>query len=76
MGDTGVVDAIPREYIALPGGTVRQVYSVEHSDGSVALADYQAWLASRAARCACGKVCLGSGRTCGEPECIGRLGGR
>ncbi|MGB6457612.1 MAG: hypothetical protein WBH47_24330 [Streptosporangiaceae bacterium] len=69
------MDSIPREYIALPGGTVRQVYSIEYSDGSVALGDYQAWLASRAARCACGKVCRGSGRTCGEPECISRLGG-
>jgi hypothetical protein len=75
MSHTGVVDAIPREYIALPGGTIRQVYSIEHSDGTVALADYQAWLASRAARCACGRVCLGSGRTCGELECIRRLDG-
>jgi hypothetical protein len=75
MGHTGVVDALPREYIALPGGTIRLVYSIERSDGSVALADHQAWLASRAMRCACGKVCLGSGRTCGRTECITRLGG-
>ena len=75
MGHTGVVDVIPREYIALPGGTIRQVYSIERSDGSVALADHQAWLASRAVRCACGHVCLGSGRTCGQTECIRRLGG-
>jgi hypothetical protein len=67
------VDAIAREYISLPGGGIRQVYSIERNDGSVALGDYQAWLASRAARCACGAVCRGSGRTCGEPECIGRL---
>ncbi|MGH3304507.1 MAG: hypothetical protein ACRDOK_23060 [Streptosporangiaceae bacterium] len=70
------MDAIPREYIALTGGTIRQVYSIEGSDGTVALGDYQAWLASRAARCTCGKVCRGSGRTCGEPECIRRLGSR
>jgi hypothetical protein len=75
ISHTGVVGAIAREYIALPGGTIRQVYSVERSDGTVALADYQAWLSSRAARCACGKVCLGSGRTCGEPECVRRLNG-
>jgi hypothetical protein len=74
MVHTGVVDAIAREFIALPGGTIRQVYSIEHSDGTVALGDHQAWLASRAVRCACGKVCLGSGRTCGEPQCIQRLG--
>jgi hypothetical protein len=73
MGHTEKVDAIPREYIALPGGTIRQVYSIQRSDGTVALGDHQAWLASRAVRCACGKVCLGSGRTCGEPACIGRL---
>lgn len=76
MGHTGIVDGIPREYIALPGGTVRQVYSIERSDGTVALGDYQAWIASRAMRCACGKICLGSGRTCGEPDCIRRLGSR
>jgi hypothetical protein len=69
-----VVDAIAREYIALPGGTIRQVYSIERSDGTVVLADHQAWVASRAAHCACGKVCLGSGRTCGESDCIRKLG--
>jgi hypothetical protein len=73
MRHTRRVDAIAREYIALPGGTIRQVYSIERSDGSVALGDYRAWLASRAARCACGAVCLGSGRTCGATECISRL---
>jgi hypothetical protein len=67
------VDAIPREYIALPGGSIRQVYSIERGDGTVALGDYQAWLASRAARCACGAICRGSGRTCGAAECISRL---
>ncbi|HXZ65485.1 MAG TPA: hypothetical protein VEH05_12165 [Streptosporangiaceae bacterium] len=70
------MEAIPREYIALPGGVIRQVYSIERSDGTVTLGDYQAWLASRAARCACGRVCRGSGRTCGAPECISRLDGR
>jgi hypothetical protein len=67
------VGAIAREYIALPGGGIRQVYSIERSDGTVTLGDHQAWLASRAARCTCGAVCRGSGRTCGSPECISRL---
>jgi hypothetical protein len=73
VGDTRRVDALPREYIALPGGGIRQVYSIEGTDGSVVLGDHRAWLASRAARCACGAVCLGSGRTCGAPECISSL---
>ncbi len=64
---------IPREYVALPGGAIKRVYSVEHSDGSVVLGDHEAWLASRASRCSCGSVCRGSGRTCGQPECIARL---
>ena len=74
VGHTKVVDEIPREYVALRGGVIRRVYSVEQPDGTVLLGDYQAWLASRAARCSCGKVCRGSGRTCGAPECIARLG--
>jgi hypothetical protein len=73
VGHTRTVDAIPREYIALPGGSIRQVYSIERSDGTVALGDYRTWVASRAARCSCGAVCRGSGRTCGAPECISRL---
>jgi len=64
---------IPREYMALPGGGIKRVYSVEMADGSVALGDHEAWLASRAARCSCGRLCRGSGRTCGLPECIARL---
>jgi len=67
------VDPIQREYVALPGGAIRRVYSIDQGDGTVTLGDYQAWLASRAARCSCGKVCRGSGRTCGAPECIARL---
>ncbi|HEY2505490.1 MAG TPA: hypothetical protein VGI58_03165 [Streptosporangiaceae bacterium] len=70
------MDAITPEYIALPGGIIRRVYSVEQPDGTVVLGDHAAWLASRAARCACGQVCLGSGRTCGRPECIARLESR
>ena len=69
------MDPIQREYVALPGGAIRRVYSIDQADGTVALADYQAWLASRAARCVCGRVCRGSGRTCGAPECIARLYG-
>jgi hypothetical protein len=64
---------IPREYIALPGGAIKRVYSLEQGDGSLALGDHEAWLASRAARCSCGRVCRGSGRTCGQPECIALL---
>lgn len=67
------MDPIQREYMALPGGSIRRVYSIHQGDGTVELGDYQAWLASRAARCSCGKVCRGSGRTCGAPECIARL---
>jgi hypothetical protein len=63
----------PREYIALRGGAIKRVYSVEQADGSLALGDHEAWLASRAARCSCGRVCRGSGRTCGQPECITQL---
>jgi hypothetical protein len=73
MRHTRGVEAIPREYIALPGGGFRQVYSIERSDGTVALGDHRAWLASRAAHCVCGATCRGSGRTCGAPECISRL---
>jgi len=67
------VDPIQREYMALPGGALRRVYSISQVDGTVCLGDYQAWIASRAARCSCGKVCRGSGQTCGSPECIARL---
>lgn len=73
VGNTREVDPITREYVALPGGILRRVYSVEQPDGTIALSDHAAWLASRAARCACGNVCLGSGRTCGRAECIARL---
>lgn len=67
------MDLIPREYVSLPGGEIKRVYSVEMADGKIALGDHAAWLASRAARCSCGNVCLGSGRTCGNPACIAKL---
>jgi len=67
------MEPIQREFVALPGGLIRRVYSIDAGDGTVVLGDYQAWLASRAARCSCGKICRGSGRTCGAPECIARL---
>ena len=63
----------PREFVALPGGGIKRVYTVEQADGSFALGDHEAWLASRAARCSCGRVCRGSGRTCGHAECIAHL---
>jgi hypothetical protein len=62
------------EYVSLPGGGVRRVYSIEQPDGSIVLGDHSAWLTSRSARCACGKVCRGSGRTCGDLECIKQIG--
>jgi hypothetical protein len=66
---------IPREFVALPGGAIKRVYSVEQPDGTLALGDHETWLASRAVRCSCGRVCRGSGRTCGQSECIARLAG-
>ena len=73
MSHTGGMDLIPREYVALPGGGIKRVYSLELGDGTIVLGDQRAWLASRAARCACGNVCLGTGRTCGNRACIARL---
>jgi hypothetical protein len=64
---------IPREFMALRGGALKRVYSVEQADGTLTLGDHDAWLASRAVRCSCGHVCRGSGRTCGQSECIARL---
>jgi hypothetical protein len=73
VGQNEEVESIQREFVAMPGGALRRVYSIDQADGTVALGDHQAWLASRAARCTCGKICRGSGRTCGAPECIARL---
>jgi hypothetical protein len=73
LRDTRGMALIPREFVALPGGSIKRVYSIEQPDGSLALTDHEAWLASRAARCSCGRICCGSGRTCGQPECIARL---
>ena len=73
MGDTSYMALIPREFVALRGGAIKRVYSVEQPDGTLALGDHEAWLAGRAARCSCGQVCRGSGRTCGQRECIARL---
>jgi hypothetical protein len=70
---TREVDLTGREYVALRGGALKRVYTLELADGSVGLGDHEAWLASRAARCTCGRVCRGSGRTCGEAACIARL---
>lgn len=67
------MESIRREYVALRGGALKRVYSVELDDGSVVLDNHEAWLARRAARCSCGRVCLGSGRTCGSAECVDRL---
>jgi hypothetical protein len=67
------MELIPREYVALPGGALKRVYSVPLDDGTVVLGDHETWLASRASRCSCGRVCLGSGRSCGSAECVARL---
>jgi hypothetical protein len=67
------MELIHREYVALRGGVLKRVYSVELDDGQVVLSDHESWLAARAARCSCGRVCLGSGRTCGSAECVARL---
>ena len=72
-GHTRSMELIPREYVALPGGGLKRVYSLVGADGSVILGDHGAWLASRAKRCACGSVCLGSGQTCGSSDCIANL---
>jgi hypothetical protein len=72
-GHTRRMELIPREYVALPGGGLKRVYSLAGADGSVILGDHGAWLASRAKRCACGSVCLGSGQTCGSSDCIANL---
>ena len=72
-GHTRSMELIPREYVALPGGGLKRVYSCVGADGSVILGDHGAWLASRAKRCACGNVCLGSGQTCGSTDCIANL---
>jgi hypothetical protein len=73
LSDTRGMALIAREYVALPGGAIKRVYSIEQADGSLTLSDHEAWLASRAARCSCGRVCCGRGRTCGQPDCIARL---
>jgi hypothetical protein len=73
LRDTRGMALIPREFVALPGGAIKRVYSIEEPDGSLSLSDHEAWLASRAARCSCGRVCCGSGRTCGQSACIERL---
>jgi hypothetical protein len=73
LSDTRRMALIAREYVALPGGAIKRVYSIEQADGSLTLSDHEAWLASRAARCSCGRVCCGRGRTCGQPDCIARL---
>jgi len=72
------VDARPREWLAMPGGRIRQVVSVpaEASPAEASPAELVSpavWLARLAPTCSCGRPCLGSGRTCGAAACIRRL---
>ena len=101
-------EARPREWLAMPGGRLRQVVSVPAAaslaglrpegsssqepspagsglagsgpagsgpagSGLVELVSPAVWMARLAPHCWCGKPCLGSGRTCGAPECVRRL---
>jgi hypothetical protein len=88
-------EARPREWLAMPGGRLRQVVSVPVAaslgalrtvssgsqdpspaesgpagPGLVELVSPAVWMARLAPHCWCGKPCLGSGRTCGAPECV------
>jgi hypothetical protein len=79
----GPVEARPREWLAMPGGRIRQVVSVPAEDsaieagtaeaGTAELVSPAVWLARLAPTCSCGRPCLGSGRTCGTAECVRRL---
>jgi hypothetical protein len=119
-------EARPREWLAMPGGRLRQVVSVPAAaslaglrpegcssqepspagsgaagsgaagsgpagpglagsgpagsgpagSGLVELVSPAVWMARLAPHCWCGKPCLGSGRTCGAPECVRRLSER
>jgi hypothetical protein len=63
----------PREWLALPGGGIRRVVSVPGGGGTVELIAHAAWQARLVSACWCGQPRLGSGRTCGSPECVARL---
>jgi len=64
----------PREWLALPGGGIRRVVSVRGTGDTVELIAHAAWQARLVSACGCGQPRLGSGRTCGSPECVARLG--
>jgi hypothetical protein len=63
----------PREWLALPGGGIRPVVSVPGKDGIAELLAYAAWLSRLHPTCSCGRPRLGSGRTCGDAECVAAL---
>jgi hypothetical protein len=63
----------PREWLALPGGGIRPVVSVPGKDGIAELLAYAAWLSRLHPTCQCGRPRLGSGRTCGDAECVAGL---
>jgi hypothetical protein len=66
----------PREWLALPGGRVRQVVSALADDGTAELLTPAAWQARLMPLCQCGRPRLGSGRTCGGAECVAQLRGQ
>ncbi len=75
MGESTLADR-PQEWLAMPGGRLRQVVSLADGDGIAELLPYAAWLARIRPSCQCGSPRLGSGRTCGSAECIAGLTGQ
>jgi hypothetical protein len=69
----GTTAVRPNEWLALPGGGIRPVVSVPGPDGTAELLARGTWLARQPPACDCGKPRLGSGRTCGSADCVGRL---
>jgi hypothetical protein len=61
------------EWLALPGGRIRHVVSVQGDDGVAELLAHATWLARLRPACRCGRPRLGSGRTCGSVECVAEL---
>jgi hypothetical protein len=69
----GPAEVRPREWLAMPGGRIRQVVSFFGDDGTIELLAYTAWLNRMLRVCRCGRPRLGSGRTCGSIECVASL---
>jgi hypothetical protein len=75
MGSTpgGPAADRPREWLALPGGRIRHVVSVAGEGDTAELLAHAVWLARLLPTCRCGRPRLGSGRSCGSPECVSLL---